>query len=100
MIEQLESDKLKLIAELDKSNHQATEATELKEMAEKEASYFKTIIRAIETDKQKLQQEVQTLIGVVEHFKSTTVKSLDEFTNKLKFDLHLFAGRPLVEDCK
>lgn len=100
MIEQLESDKLNLIAELDKSNHQATEAIELKEMAEKEAAYFKTIVRAIETDKQKLQQEVQTLTGVVEHFKSTTVKSLDQFRNKLKLDLHLFASKPWVEDYK
>lgn len=94
VIKHLESDKLKLIAELDKLNHRATEATELKQMAEKEASYLKSIVRAIEIDKQKLQQEVQTLKDVVEQFKSTTVKSLDEFTNKLNFDLHLFAVKP------
>lgn len=40
-----------MIAELDKSNHQIIEAIELKEIAEKEAAYFKTIVLAIETDK-------------------------------------------------
>lgn len=69
-------------------------------MAEKEASYLKSIVRAIEIDKQKLQQEMQPLKDVVEHFKSTTAKSLDEFTNKLNFDLHLFAVKPSVDSCK
>jgi len=38
VIEQLKMDKLKLTAELNKSNNQATEATELKELAEEEAT--------------------------------------------------------------
>ena len=96
----MKSDNLRLTAELNEFNRQVTEATELKEVAEQKVAYFTSIARAVEIDKEKLQQEVQNLTGVVEHFKSTTVNSLDDFTNKLKFDLKLFAGKPSVEDSK
>ena len=54
MIEQLKSNKFKLITEFNKLNHQTIEATKLKKIIEKKVFYFKTIVRAIETDKQKL----------------------------------------------
>ena len=84
------------MAELGESNNQATVATELKQLAEKEMNYFKSIARAVEIDKQKLQQEVHTLTVVVEYFRSATMKSLDEFTNRLKSELDLSAGKPAV----
>jgi len=39
-------------------------------------------------DKQMLQQTVQNLAGVVEVLRITTVKSVDEFLNRLKLDLN------------
>lgn len=92
MIKQLETDKLKLIAELNKSNNQATEATELKELAEEEVTHLNQIIQAAEMDKHILQQQVQNLTGMVEYFRNTTVKSVDEFINRLKLDLNLSTG--------
>ena len=44
----MKTTKLRLIAELDGSDHQATEATELKNLAEKEVAYFKSIAQAVE----------------------------------------------------
>jgi len=42
--------------------------------------------------KQILQQQVQNLTGMVEYFRNTTVKSVDEFINRLKLDLNLSTG--------
>ncbi len=92
MIEQLRTDKLKLTAELNKSNDQATKATELKELAKEEVTRLNQIIQAAEMDKQILQQQVQNLTGMVEYFRNTTVKSVDEFINRLKLDLNLSTG--------
>jgi len=39
-------------------------------------------------DKQMLQQTVQNLAGVVEVLRIITVKSVDEFLNRLKLDLN------------
>ena len=74
-------DKLKLTAELNKSNNQATETTQLKELAEEEVIHLNQIIQAAELDK---QQQVQNLTDMVEYFRNTTVKSVDEFINRLK----------------
>lgn len=95
MIEQLKTDKLKLTAELNKSNNQTTEATELKELAEAEATRLNQIIQAAEMEKQILRQQVQNLTGMVEYFRNTTVKSVDEFINRLKLDLNLSTGEQL-----
>ena len=94
--EHLQSDKLRLISELNESNNQATEATQLQDLVEREVAHFKSIAQAVEIDKKKLQQEVKTLTEVVEHVRSTTVKSLNKFTNNLKFDLNLFAAKTSV----
>ena len=88
MIEQLKKDKVNLAAELNESNKQATRATELKELAEKETTHLKLITQAAEMDKQLLQQQVQNLTGTVEHFRNTTVKSVNEFISKLMLDLN------------
>jgi hypothetical protein len=88
----LKSDKLELTAELNKSNDQAIRAIELQALAEEEANQLKLTIQAAEMDKQALQQEVQNLTGVIECFKHTIVKSVDEFLNRLKLDLNLFIG--------
>ena len=35
---------------------------------------------------------------MVEHFRNTTVTSLDGFIKRVKFDLNLFAGKSSFED--
>ena len=50
------------------------------------------MIQGAEIEKQILQQQVQTLTDI-EYFRSTTVKSVDEFMSRLKLDLNLLAGR-------
>lgn len=63
-------------------------ATELRELAEEEANRLQLAIQAAEIDKQMLRQTVQNLAGVVELLRITTVKSVDEFLNRLKLDLN------------
>lgn len=79
MIEQLKAEKLKMASDL---------ATELRELAEEEANRLQLAIQAAEIDKQMLRQTVQNLAGVVELLRITTVKSVDEFLNRLKLDLN------------
>ncbi len=88
MIEQLNSDKLKMASDLESLNGEVKNATELKEMAEEEANRLRLAIQEAEMDKQMLQQTVQNLAGVVELLRTTTVKSVDEFLNRLKLDLN------------
>lgn len=59
-------------------------------MSEEEATRLKSIVQAFDVDKQKSQQEVQAIAGILGYFRNTTVK--DEFTNRLKLDLNFFAG--------
>ena len=63
-------------------------ATEFKEMAEEEANQLRLAIQAAKMDKQILQQIVQNLASVVEFLRKTTVKSMNEFLNRLKLDLN------------
>ena len=44
-------------------------------------------------EKQILQQQVQTLTDMIEYFRNTTVKSVDEFMSKLKLNLNLLTSR-------
>lgn len=83
----MKADKLKLTAELNESKDQATKATEVKGLAEEEVNRLKLGMQTAKTDKQMLQQKVQNLTGVREFLRSTTVKSIDEFLNRLKLDL-------------
>ena len=92
MIEQLTADKLKLTAELSESNDQTTKVTEMKELAKEEVTHLKSIIQVAEMDKQILQQQVQNLTDLVEYFRNTTTQSVDEFINRLKLNLNLFAA--------
>ena len=92
MIERLKTDKFRLTAELNESNDRATKATGLKQLAEEEATRLKLMVQEAEMEKQILQQQVQTLTDMIEYFKSTTVKSVDEFISRLKLDLNLFPG--------
>ena len=92
VIEQLKSEKLELVAELEKSHDHATKATESHALAEEEATRLKLTIHAAEMDKQILQQEVQSLTGVIEYLRNTTVKSVNEFLHRLKLDLNLFTS--------
>ena len=93
MIEQLKTDNLKLTTELNESNDRATKASELKQLAEEEATRLNLMIQGAEMEKRILQQQVQTLTDMIEYFRSTTVKSVDEFMSRLKLDLNLLAGR-------
>ena len=88
MIEQLNSDKLKMASDLESVNGEVKNATELKEMAKEEANRLRLAIQEAQMDKQMLQQTVQNLAGVVELLRTTTVKSVDEFLNRLKLDLN------------
>jgi hypothetical protein len=91
VIEQLTADKLKLTEELSESNDQTIKATEIRVIAEGEATRLKSIIKAIEMDKQMLHQQVQKLTDLVEYFDKTTTQSVDDFIHRLKLDLNLFA---------
>ena len=88
VIERLKSDKLTLIAEMKNSKDEAIKATELKQMAEEETNRLRLVIEAAEADKHRLNQDVQNLTGVVESLRSATVKSVDEFLNRVKLDLN------------
>jgi len=88
VIEQLNSNKLKMASDLESLNGEVKNATELKKMAKEEANRLRLAIQEVEMDKQMLQQTVQSLAGVVELLRTTTVKSIDEFLNRLKLDLN------------
>ena len=93
VIEQLRSDKLEMTAELERSYGHAMKAAELQAIAEEQATRLELTIQAAEMDKQTLQQEVQSLTGVVEHLRNTTIKSVDEFLERLKLDLNVFTAQ-------
>lgn len=77
-----------MASDLELLNVEAEKATELRELAEEEANRLQLAIQAAEIDKQMLRQTVQNLAGVVELLRITTVKSVDEFLNRLKLDLN------------
>lgn len=54
---------------------------------------FNLMIQETEMEKQILQQQIQILIDMIEYFKNTIVKSINEFMNKLKLNLNFFIGR-------
>jgi len=64
----------------------------LQTLVEEEATRLKLTLQAAEMNKQALQQEVQNLKDVIECLRHITVKSVDEFLNRLKLDLNLFIG--------
>ena len=66
-------------------------ASELKQLAEEEVTGF-NLIQGAEMEKQILQQQVQTLIDMIEYFRSITVKSVDEFMSRLKLNLNLLTS--------
>ena len=82
-------DKAEMIPELNKSNGPAIKTTKLQALAEEEAPGLKLTIQAAEMDKQTLQQEAQSLTGIVEFLRNTTIQSVDEFRNSLKLDLKI-----------
>lgn len=88
MIEQLKAEKLRMTSGLDSLKDEVKKVTELKELAEEEANRLQLAMQAAEMDKQMLEQTVQNLAGVVEFLRITTVKSVDEFLNRLKLDLN------------
>ncbi len=88
MIEQLKAEKLRMTSGLVSLKDEVKKVTELKELAEEEANRLQLAMQAAEMDKQMLEQTVQNLAGVVEFLRITTVKSVDEFLNRLKLDLN------------
>ncbi|KAL2047823.1 hypothetical protein ABVK25_011324 [Lepraria finkii] len=86
------SGQIRLTAELKESNDWAMKATEIMQLAEEGPIRFKSAAQAAEMEKQILQQQVQDLTDLVEYFRNTTTQSVDdEFINKLKLNLNLFA---------
>ncbi len=65
---------------------------ESKELVGREMAQLRSVMQASETDRQLLQQQVQDLRAVTEYLKGTTIKSVDEFTDKLKLDLDILVG--------
>ena len=92
VIEQLESDKIRLTAELIDSKNQVTKAIASKELAEDEGVRLRSIIQAADLDRQLLQQQMQDLRGMIAYFKDTTRTAVDDFIARLKLDLGLFTG--------
>jgi len=93
VIEQLETEKSNLAAELKESSDRAKKATELTQLAEEEATQLKSILQAAEMEKQMLQQQVHNLTGLVEFVRATTAQSLEEYINRLKLDMNIFTER-------
>lgn len=87
MIEQLESDKFELTAQLKKSDDYAIRATELQVLAE-EAARLNITIQAAEMEKQMLQQEVQKLTDAIESLRTTVLESTDAYLNQFRLDLN------------
>lgn len=86
-IERLGTEKLKLTTELKESNDRATEAIGLKQLVEEEVTRLKLTVQRAELENQRLQHQVETLTGMIQYLRSTTVKSIDDFASRLKFDL-------------
>lgn len=88
MIKQLKAEKLRMISDLISLKNEMKKVTELKKLTEEEANRLQLAMQAAEMNKQMLEQTVQNLAGVVEFLRITTVKSVDEFLNRLKLDLN------------
>ena len=80
------------MAELGESNTRAIEVTGLKQLVEEEVTRLKLIVQRAGMENQRLQQQVQTLTETTNYFRSTTVKSMDEFVSRLKLDLDRSTG--------
>jgi DNA repair exonuclease SbcCD ATPase subunit len=94
-IEDLQGDNAKLANGLSQWKNQVAKESKLKELAEEEVNRLKIRIQAIEMHNQQLQQEVQRLVLVVDHFRSITIRSTKEVNGvleKLKFELHSSSG--------
>lgn len=81
-----------LTAKLDESNARATEVTEYKGLVEEESTRLKLMVQRIEMENQRLRQQVRTLSEITNCFKSTTLRSIDEFASRLKLDLDHATG--------
>lgn len=98
MIEHLKTNKLKLIAELTKSNDRAMKTMKLKQLIEKEATRLKLKTQGIEMENRRLKQQIQTLTEMIEYVRSTIVKSMNEFASRLKLDLNAFIREQQMDD--
>lgn len=90
-IEDLQVDNAKLANRLNQWKDQVAKESKLKELAEEEVNRLKIKMQAAEMHNQQLQQEVQRLVLVADHFRSTTIRSTEEVNGvleKLKFELH------------
>ena len=85
----MQTENAELSNELDQWRNQAVKESELKRLAEEQASQLKT-------DNQQLQQEVQKLALVADHLRGITIRSSQEVgrvLEKLKSELHSFSNR-------
>jgi hypothetical protein len=89
-IEDLQADNVKLADRLNQWKDQVAKESNLKELAEEEVNRLKIRMQAAEMHNQQLQQEVQRLVLVADHFRSITIRSSEEVSGvleKLKFEL-------------
>jgi hypothetical protein len=94
-IENLQADNAKLANGLNRWKDRVAKESKLKELAEEEANRLKIRMQAAEMHNQQLQQEVQRLVLVADHFRSITIRSSEKVNGvleKLKFELHSSSG--------
>jgi hypothetical protein len=75
-IEDLQTDNAKLANGLNQWKDQVAKESKLKELAEDEVNRLKIRMQAAEMHNQQLQQEVQRLVLVADHFRSITLDLL------------------------
>ena len=86
----MQADNVKLADRLNQWKDQVAKESNLKELAEEEVNRLKIRMQAAEMHNQQLQQEVQRLVLVADHFRSITIRSSEEVNGvleKLKFEL-------------
>ncbi|KAI9764361.1 MAG: hypothetical protein M1840_008499 [Geoglossum simile] len=89
-IEDLQADNATLANRLNQWRDQVAKESNLKKLAEEEVNRLKIRMQAAEMHNQQLQQEVQRLVLVADHFRSITIRSSEEVNRileKLKFEL-------------
>jgi len=94
-IEDLQADNVELADRLNQWKDQVAKESNLKELAEEEVNRLKIRMQAAEMHNQQLQQEVQRLVLVADHFRSITIRSSEEVNGvleKLKFELCSSSG--------
>ena len=88
-IDQLRSENLRLIAERDAASSQAAKESELNETAVAENIRLREALQRVKTDEQMLRQHVQKLQGMLNLFRHTISRSVDNYLGGSQLDFRL-----------